>query len=113
MNKNTSVSAEDLRLAREFVRRLGEHVNPESFSVTLYGSRARGDAEPDSDLDLFVAVVAPAPEREVEKAADDIACDMTLQYGLLICPLIADQQFISSRQGYSFFDTLREEGVPV
>ena len=43
---------------KEMVRRLGEHLRPER--IYLFGSRARGDAGPDSDYDLLV-VVANSP----------------------------------------------------
>jgi len=38
----------------EMVRRLREHLRPER--IYLFGSRARGDAGPDSDYDLLVVV---------------------------------------------------------
>ncbi len=42
------------------LRRLVEAYQPEA--VYLYGSRARGQADPDSDYDLLVVVPADAPE---------------------------------------------------
>jgi len=54
----TSVDLPALRSAlRERAARLaGEH--PEIVEVLLYGSVARGDATPDSDVDLLVVVAA-------------------------------------------------------
>ena len=43
----------------EIVRRLAEAFHPER--VYLFGSRARGDAGPDSDYDLMVIVPDSAP----------------------------------------------------
>jgi predicted nucleotidyltransferase len=37
---------------REIVRRLVEAIDPDR--IVLFGSRARGDARPDSDLDLLI-----------------------------------------------------------
>ena len=42
----------DETLLREIVRRLVEAIDPER--IILFGSRARGDARPDSDIDLLV-----------------------------------------------------------
>jgi predicted nucleotidyltransferase len=54
MRKDTiSVSPSDLALAKEFVRRLAQEVDPRLFTVPLFGSRARGDADEEADLDLF------------------------------------------------------------
>lgn len=46
-----SISIDEATL-REIVRRLVEAVDPDR--IILFGSRARGDARPDSDLDLLI-----------------------------------------------------------
>ena len=55
MSNTTSISPSDLALAKAFAHRVGQEVGPQLFQVTLFGSRARGDADEESDLDLFVA----------------------------------------------------------
>lgn len=42
----------DESVLQEMVRRLVEAIDPDR--IILFGSRARGDAEPDSDVDLLV-----------------------------------------------------------
>ena len=52
----------------EIVRRLAEAYKP--LSIYLFGSKARGDAEPDSDYDLMVIVPNDAdPQRRRSKLA--------------------------------------------
>ena len=47
----STVPIDDAKML-EIVGRLVEAVNPDR--ITLFGSRARGDAGPDSDLDLLI-----------------------------------------------------------
>lgn len=54
---STVASSEDAAL-QELVQRLVEAVGPER--IYLFGSRARGDGEPDSDYDLMVVVPGSA-----------------------------------------------------
>jgi predicted nucleotidyltransferase len=51
----TSVAPRDLILAKKFTKRLAEQGDPQLFQVTLFGSRARRDADEGSDCDFFVA----------------------------------------------------------
>ena len=81
---------DDLALAEEFVSRLASKIDPEIFEVTMFGSRTRGDATEESDLDLFVALEQEDPRKEIEKLAFDIACGLTLDSGVLVSTLIAD-----------------------
>jgi type I restriction enzyme S subunit len=56
--------APDERTVQEIVRRIVEAVSPEK--IILFGSAARGEMGPDSDIDLLVVKACDAP-REVER----------------------------------------------
>jgi uncharacterized protein len=58
------VRALDLRPIQPLLARIVDRYHPEQ--VWLYGSRARGDARPDSDWDLFIV----APDATDESALD-------------------------------------------
>lgn len=110
---SSSVSTGDLALAKEFLRRLAEQVDEKSFCVTLFGSRARGDADEESDLDLFVALTENDAHGAVKKIALRIACDLTLEYGIFVSVFVADDTFLKQHEGFSFLEAVQAEGVAV
>src|SRR5882672_5359922 len=113
MNTTSSPSPSDLALAKEFARRLAEEVDHQLFTVTLFGSRARGDADEESDLDLFVALKEDDPQGEIKEIASRIACDLTLECGILVSIFLADREFLKQHKGFAFLEIVAEEGVPL
>ncbi len=60
--------------ATEFVNKVQERFGEHVLSVVLFGSRARGEAEADSDMDVLVVMSDAGPEirREVRYYAVDV-----------------------------------------
>jgi predicted nucleotidyltransferase len=50
------------KMIREMVNRIVEHFDPEK--IILFGSSARGDSGPDSDVDLLVVMPVRGSKRE-------------------------------------------------
>lgn len=67
---------------RAFVRRLREHFDGRVLSVLLFGSRARNEAQPDSDVD--VAVIVDQEDAAMRKAIRYLAVEIWLEYGLYL-----------------------------
>ena len=71
------ISKPDLTLVREFKKRAEKALPGRIMRVMLYGSRARGDARPDSDWDIAV-FIAGEPTLEDRSALSDIGFDLML-----------------------------------
>ena len=80
--------------------------------VLLYGSYARGNANPSSDIDvLLIYQQKVQPGREIRRVGTLLA-DLNLRYQVLISVLPADQTQYNSHPGV-FWQNVRRESKPI
>lgn len=93
------------RLKEELIRRYG----PRLERVILFGSRARGEARPDSDWDVAVILKGYDGARGERERLVDLGYDLMLQTGeaLSLLPLAPEE--LGKRT--LFMHNLREEGI--
>lgn len=78
--------------------------------LTLFGSQARGDAEPGSDIDVLVVLKPPVnPGEEIKRTGKTIA-DLSLHYDVVISCLFMDETHYQTRNG-SLLRNIRKEGT--
>lgn len=82
-------------------------------SVILYGSYARGDFTPDSDVDIMILV--DLADEELEKYSDELAevgFDYNVSYGIWIMPVVRNQNhFKHWVKACPFYENVQREGV--
>lgn len=58
--------------------------------IVLFGSRARGDAAPDSDMDILV--ILDEPSEDAEEYVSLCAWEAGFEYGMVVVPVIYDKR---------------------
>lgn len=105
----------DNRIVAEFRRRLPDHIQSQVRAVLVYGSRARGDATEDSDLDVVALVESKTPE--IERELEDIAYDVMWDFDF--APIMSLRVFpyaefySAAQQGWSYYKNVLAEGLAV
>ena len=83
-----AMTAEDQRLLELFAQRV-RRVVP-SAAVWAFGSRARGTAHPESDLDL--CVVVPRVTLEVREAVHAAAWEIGFEHSRVLAPILLSEE---------------------
>ena len=104
-DKLTSLLAE---LRRRFEDVYGERL----VQMILFGSQARGDAEPGSDVDVLVVLKDPVHVGEESDRTIDLIADLSLQHDQVInCVFMGEERF-NHRQG-PLLRNIRREGIRI
>lgn len=101
------------KILKEYVEDLRHLYGSRLKTVILYGSYARGDFEPDSDIDIMI-LVDLTDQEIVDKG--HLLSDMTFEYNfdtnLRIMPIVKNSDHFNKwLRAYPFYYNIKKEGV--
>ncbi len=82
------------------------------YQMILFGSHAREEADPESDIDLLVVLEGSVDAGEEIERTGSIVTDLCLEYGVVVGCVFVDKERFLTRQG-PFLRNIRREGVMV
>ena len=98
----------------EVVNQIGQairHLEPSATAI-LYGSEARGDARPDSDIDVLVLLEGDKRNLQREEELSGKLYEIELATGILISPMIMLRKQWENRPFKTpFYINVMTEGV--
>jgi len=105
------MSEKDLKIAKELKKRLAKIVKLLDFRI--FGSRARGDADEYSDMDIFLEV--PIINKDLKDNISDIVWEVGFENFIVISSLIFTKDEIenSPLRASPIVKNIFEEGIQV
>ena len=95
----------------ELVRGLLRLFPEQAVQIVLYGSVARGTAEPDSDIDIALFLTGKPSSRQ-EDELSGLIVDLNLKYDKVFSVVDIDQQtFLKWRHITPFYQNVSREGI--
>ncbi len=107
------LSAKERQAIQIFVQRLHERFPGDILQVALFGSKARGDSGPWSDIDILTVVREESWSLRGEIST--LASRVSLEYDVLIGPRVIglERWERMKRDDFSLYRNIAAEGIPL
>lgn len=107
------LSAQEQSILKEFKNRLKEVLESQLLELKLFGSKARGDDKPNSDIDVLVIVTTD--DWRICDVVYDIVTDIFLQTDISISPKVISKKFLEQiqKEDTFFFRNISRDAIAV
>ena len=107
------LSRTEKELVQSFADELRVSMADEIMKIVLFGSKARGDFDTDSDIDIFILVREKT--QDIRDRVGDVAADYIFDYDVPLAPVLYDLEEYDQnlKLGSFFFENVEKEGIPL
>ena len=111
VNALSTPSEQVQRTLSDYVQQVTTRYPQDLLSITLYGSQARGDAHPESDIDLFLVVQDNNPT--LREGFHDLAWQVQFKHDMVISDIIRSQEQAHQMQTqrFPYYQNIEKEGI--
>jgi len=108
-----ALSKKERSALKQFKIRLEEVLGSQLIEMKLFGSKARGDDQPNSDIDVLVIVATD--DWHISDTVYDIATDIFLQTDLCISPKVISKNIFDKlqKEKTSFIRNINRDAITV
>jgi predicted nucleotidyltransferase len=106
-----NLTEKERQALRELVEGLKELYGDNLSRVILYGSKARGDAGHDSDIDVLVVLKRMGSRYDEIHRITEISAPISLKYDLVICDLPIEEKEVLADRKTLFVENVLKEGI--
>lgn len=100
--------SEEKKVIERFKREVGKLLGDRLDRIILFGSRARGEADEESDFDFLVTL--RKPEEEDRDRVREIASRLSLEYNIVITPLVIPSEDFREDRYFYLYENIQKEG---
>jgi predicted nucleotidyltransferase len=110
---SSSLSPNERQAVSSFLELLQQQYPDHVLQTILFGSKARGDSRPWSDIDILI--VADRDDWRLSHAISTLAARVSLEYDVLIGPRVIGQERWErmKQHGFGLYQNIVAEGIPL
>jgi len=113
LHRKMALSIEEKSALLHFKAGLKQALGAQLIELKLFGSKARGDDQPNSDMDVLVIVATD--DWHIRDEVYDVATDILLEMDVCISPkVISNSRFVQlCKEGTSFIHNISKDAITV